>query len=668
MQAFEGIRVLDMTHVLAGPFSTCQLAVLGADVIKIEPVGNPDMNRGVGAVDALSDAGMGSHFQSQAANKRAMTLNLKSVKGREIFRALARDADVIVENFRAGAMERLGLGYDDLRAVNPDIIYCSITGFGADRTEARPRRLRQRHPGLLRHDDRHRPSGRASRHGRTAGRGLRHRRPGRLRHRVGAASPRTHRRRPADRRLHAGLGARHDGLLGPEREPHRRTAGPHRKRSDLRRGLRLLRRLRRSTDDRGRHRPPERPHVAGARTGRPGRGGRRIAHPGLAGSPGAGRGHPGRRSSEPALRRSGRRCSTRRGYRPPACAPSTRRWRASRWRAAGFSASSTPNTCRRRGPGRRSPDSAARRTGRPSCTADRRNWVSTPPRSWRSSAMDSEDIAASGARGRGVSADLPDGNGLTATVPVSWFMARQFARPRGLVRPPLPRGDARPRQRAYQCPGVRRDGGRCVGSRPRGRLRRRRSPRCGSRSAVTGGRVEGVELSDPMLGRVRAQDSPERSGRPGAPARRHCGGATLRCRTVRLRVQRRTRSTSGRTFIAGWWSFARVLRPGGRLVLGFGSDEALRRAGYEERGFSLYTAAQIEDRAARERLCAFGAGAARPARSGPRGAFFVSRSERMEDRRAMSSGRVRIDDELSLHYETSGTRDRRRCCWSLAGR
>ena len=118
MQAFEGIRVLDMTHVLAGPFSTYQLAVLGADVIKIEPVGDPDMNRGVGAVEVLSDAGMGSHFQSQAANKRAMTLNLKSAKGREIFKALARDADVIVENFRAGAMERLGLGYDDLRAVN----------------------------------------------------------------------------------------------------------------------------------------------------------------------------------------------------------------------------------------------------------------------------------------------------------------------------------------------------------------------------------------------------------------------------------------------------------------------------------------------------------------------------------------------------------------------
>ena len=130
MQAFEGIRVLDMTHVLAGPFSTYQLAVLGADVIKIEPVGNPDMNRDVGAVDSLNDAGMGTHFQSQGANKRAMSLNLKSGKGREIFKALAADADVIVENFRAGALERLGLGYADLCAVKPDIIYCSITGFG----------------------------------------------------------------------------------------------------------------------------------------------------------------------------------------------------------------------------------------------------------------------------------------------------------------------------------------------------------------------------------------------------------------------------------------------------------------------------------------------------------------------------------------------------------
>ena len=130
MQAFEGIRVLDLTHVLAGPFSTYQLAVLGADVIKIEAPGMTDMNREIGPVQPLNQARMGSHFQSQAANKRAITLNLKRAAGKEIFLALARSADVIVENYRTGAMARLGLGFEDIKAVKPDIIYCSITGFG----------------------------------------------------------------------------------------------------------------------------------------------------------------------------------------------------------------------------------------------------------------------------------------------------------------------------------------------------------------------------------------------------------------------------------------------------------------------------------------------------------------------------------------------------------
>ena len=130
MQAFEGIRVLDLTHVLAGPFSTYQLAVLGADVIKIEPVDDTDMNREIGPVSELNESRMGTHFQSQASNKRAMTLNLKSPEGKQIFLDLARKADVIVENFRAGALQALGLGYDDICAVNPGIIYCSLTGFG----------------------------------------------------------------------------------------------------------------------------------------------------------------------------------------------------------------------------------------------------------------------------------------------------------------------------------------------------------------------------------------------------------------------------------------------------------------------------------------------------------------------------------------------------------
>jgi len=130
MQAFDGIRVLDLTHVLAGPFATYQLAVLGADVIKIEGPDNFDMNREIGAVASFNEQMMGTHFQSQGANKRAMTLNLKSDKGREVFKALASKADVIVENFRSGKLDSMGVGYDDIRKIKSDIIYCSITGFG----------------------------------------------------------------------------------------------------------------------------------------------------------------------------------------------------------------------------------------------------------------------------------------------------------------------------------------------------------------------------------------------------------------------------------------------------------------------------------------------------------------------------------------------------------
>lgn len=130
MQAFDGVRVLDLTHVLAGPFSTYQLAVLGADVIKIEGPDNFDMNREIGAVAKFNHEMMGTHFQSQGANKRAIKLNLKTPEGQHIFRELAKTADVIVENFRAGKLGQMGLGYEDIRQIKPDIIYCSITGFG----------------------------------------------------------------------------------------------------------------------------------------------------------------------------------------------------------------------------------------------------------------------------------------------------------------------------------------------------------------------------------------------------------------------------------------------------------------------------------------------------------------------------------------------------------
>ena len=130
MQAFEGFRVLDLTHVLAGPFCTYQLGVLGAEVIKIEPPGEPDMVRDMGSPGAFDQPGLSTLFVTQSANKKAITLNLKVESGRDIFRKLVVSADVLVENYRAGALEALGLGYDSLRALNSRLVYCSMTGYG----------------------------------------------------------------------------------------------------------------------------------------------------------------------------------------------------------------------------------------------------------------------------------------------------------------------------------------------------------------------------------------------------------------------------------------------------------------------------------------------------------------------------------------------------------
>ncbi len=130
MRPFEGIRVIDMTHVLAGPFSTYQLAVLGADVIKVEAPDGPDMTRDEGVVDALNEQFIGTYFMAQSAGKRAITLNLKTGQGREILKKLAATADVFVENYRTGKLAELGLGYEDLSTINPKLIYCSMTGFG----------------------------------------------------------------------------------------------------------------------------------------------------------------------------------------------------------------------------------------------------------------------------------------------------------------------------------------------------------------------------------------------------------------------------------------------------------------------------------------------------------------------------------------------------------
>src|SRR6187401_421128 len=130
MRPFEGIRIIDITHVLAGPFAAYQLALLGADVIKIEHPDDPDQSRDSGPDLALNRANMGSYFITQGSNKRSITLDLKTEGGREVLRKLVKTADVLVENFRPGAFDALGLGYDVLSALNPKLIYCSISAFG----------------------------------------------------------------------------------------------------------------------------------------------------------------------------------------------------------------------------------------------------------------------------------------------------------------------------------------------------------------------------------------------------------------------------------------------------------------------------------------------------------------------------------------------------------
>ena len=130
MRPFEGIRIIDITHVLAGPFAAYQLALLGADVIKVEHPDDPDQSRDSGPDLALNRANMGSYFMTQGANKRSITLDLKTEGGLEVLKRMLATADVLVENFRPGAFEALGLGSEAVAKLNPRLIYCSISAFG----------------------------------------------------------------------------------------------------------------------------------------------------------------------------------------------------------------------------------------------------------------------------------------------------------------------------------------------------------------------------------------------------------------------------------------------------------------------------------------------------------------------------------------------------------
>ena len=128
----SGYRVLDLTNVLAGPFCCHQLAHLGADVIKVEVPGLGDLARQLGADAKLNRKHMGVSFLAQNAGKKSITLNLKKSQGKELLRRLVRRADVLVENFRPGVMDRLEVGFDNLRQHNPGLVYCAISGFGQD--------------------------------------------------------------------------------------------------------------------------------------------------------------------------------------------------------------------------------------------------------------------------------------------------------------------------------------------------------------------------------------------------------------------------------------------------------------------------------------------------------------------------------------------------------
>jgi CoA:oxalate CoA-transferase len=126
LNALNNLKIIDLTRVLAGPYCTMILADLGADVIKIEIPEKGDDSRHFGPYINEESA----YFMSLNRNKKSITLNLKSTKGKEILKELIKDADIIVENFRPGTMEKLGLDYKILKEINPQIIYASSTGFG----------------------------------------------------------------------------------------------------------------------------------------------------------------------------------------------------------------------------------------------------------------------------------------------------------------------------------------------------------------------------------------------------------------------------------------------------------------------------------------------------------------------------------------------------------
>jgi crotonobetainyl-CoA:carnitine CoA-transferase CaiB-like acyl-CoA transferase len=136
--ALSDLRIIDLTQMLAGPFGAMFLADHGAEVIKVEPIDGDMTRRGGPCHPDDPERLLNGYFQSVNRNKQSVSLDLKSPDGRAAFLALVRDADAVLENFRAGVMERLGLGYEILREINPRLVYGTLRGFGDERTGASP--------------------------------------------------------------------------------------------------------------------------------------------------------------------------------------------------------------------------------------------------------------------------------------------------------------------------------------------------------------------------------------------------------------------------------------------------------------------------------------------------------------------------------------------------
>lgn len=129
-QPLKGLRVVDLSQVLAGPYATYLLALMGAEVLKIEKPGEGDWTRDGGGVPELVERKLGLSYLVQGANKKSVTLDLKTSEGLEIAKKLVATADIFIENFKPGVAERLGLGFDAVRTLAPRVVYCSISAFG----------------------------------------------------------------------------------------------------------------------------------------------------------------------------------------------------------------------------------------------------------------------------------------------------------------------------------------------------------------------------------------------------------------------------------------------------------------------------------------------------------------------------------------------------------